>query len=97
MGFPTDATTTKIVDKYQGVVIAEIACSLVLYIVLRIIHYCIWGHALQNKNDDEGTLILILRQARCRVRRTSMRFIINCRGGIRMAGIYTFPSSSLII
>jgi hypothetical protein len=29
---------------YQGVIIAEVAVTLALYIVLRIIHYVKWGH-----------------------------------------------------
>lgn len=68
MGYPADASTSTIVDKYQGVVIAEIACTLILYIVLRIIHFCIWGYLFQTKTEDaEGTLSLMLSQAERRV------------------------------
>lgn len=28
---------------HQGVIIAEVASTLVLYIILKIIHYLIWG------------------------------------------------------
>ena len=30
---------------YQGVIIAEVAVTLVLYIVLRMVHFVKWGHA----------------------------------------------------
>lgn len=50
MTFPDTAQDIITVNKYQGVVIAEIACTLVLYIILRIIHYCIWGWLLWQKN-----------------------------------------------
>ena len=52
MGFPTDAPTSAIADKYQGVVIAEIACTLILYIVLRIIHFCIWGWLMSQTQEE---------------------------------------------
>lgn len=31
------------VHYYQGVIIAEVAVTLVLYIVLRVVHYIKWG------------------------------------------------------
>jgi hypothetical protein len=31
-------------DYYQGVIIAEVAVMLILYIILKIIHYVKWGH-----------------------------------------------------
>ena len=31
------------VDYYQGVIVAEIAVTLALYIILRIVHYVKWG------------------------------------------------------
>jgi hypothetical protein len=56
MAYPTDAPTSALTDRYQGVVIAEIACTLILYIVLRIIHFCMWGYLYQAKTEDnEGT------------------------------------------
>ncbi len=52
------------VDKYQGVVIAEVATTLILYIVLRIIHFCMWGHVYATKTEDaEGTTYIKLSQA----------------------------------
>jgi len=30
---------------YQGVIIAEVASTLVLYIIFKIVHYLIWGAA----------------------------------------------------
>ena len=34
---------------FVGVVIAEIALTLLLYIILKMIHYLVWGH-----HDDEN-------------------------------------------
>lgn len=53
MAFPVDALTRVLVNKYQGVVIAEIACTLVLFIILRIIYFCMWGYLYQTKSEDE--------------------------------------------
>jgi len=39
-------------DYYQGVLIAEVAVMLVLYIVLKMIHYIKWGH--QEEQDAEA-------------------------------------------
>ena len=46
------------VDRYVGVCIAELAATLVLYIVLKIVHFCVWGHLYTGKtNDVEGNFI----------------------------------------
>lgn len=50
MAFPADALTTDDVNKYQGVIIAQLAATLILYIVLRFIHYVVWGHIQQSPN-----------------------------------------------
>ena len=34
---------------YQGVLIAEVALTLVFYLVLKVIHYIKWGHNEENK------------------------------------------------
>lgn len=58
MAFPADAQTLVVVEKYQGVVIAEIVCTLILYIVLRILHFCIWGYKSVAKPDEtEGKIM----------------------------------------
>lgn len=48
------------IDKYVGVVIAELAATLIFYIVLKIVHFCVWGHLYTGKtNDVEGKPLLI--------------------------------------
>ena len=36
---------------YQGVIIAEVASTLALYIILRVIHYLIWGADEEAMNE----------------------------------------------
>lgn len=52
MAFPSGVTVAATADKYQGVVIAEIACTLIIYIALRIIHFCMWGFVTAVKDVD---------------------------------------------
>lgn len=52
MGYPPDAPSTLEIDRYVGVVIAELAATLVFYIALRIIHFIVWGHYYLDKNKD---------------------------------------------
>lgn len=49
MGGPEDYFN---IDKYIGVIIAELAATLVLYIILKIIHFCVWGHVYSSKNPN---------------------------------------------
>lgn len=46
MVFPTVFQPNNITNLhyYQGVLIAEVALTLVLYLILKIIHYVKWGH-----------------------------------------------------
>ena len=37
---------------YQGVVLAEIGLTLILYTLLKIIHYLVWGH-LEEEDADQ--------------------------------------------
>lgn len=49
-------------DKYIGVIIAELAATLVFYIILKIIHFCVWGHHYVSKNPNiEGNSSFIQR------------------------------------
>ncbi len=57
MGVPEDYENS---DKYVGVIIAELAATLVFYIILKIIHFCVWGHLYNPKNNNiEGTPLFI--------------------------------------
>lgn len=40
------------INRYVGVVIAEIAATLVLYIILKIVHFCVWGHLYVCRNAN---------------------------------------------
>ena len=46
---------------YQGVILAELASTLFLFIVLQQLHYCMWGHhdekIKEMKDNDEGVEI----------------------------------------
>lgn len=43
MGIPSALGTIENIHYYQGIIIAEVAVTLWLYIIVRIIHYLIWG------------------------------------------------------
>lgn len=47
MAFPESGWKT---DTYIGVIIAEVAATLVLYIILKVVHFCIWGHLYVCRN-----------------------------------------------
>ena len=38
---------------YQGVLIAEVALTLVFYLIFKIIHYLKWGHDEEHSADDK--------------------------------------------
>lgn len=60
MAYPPDAISAVEVERYVGVVIAELAATLVFYIALRIIHFLVWGHYYLEKNTNiEGTSRII--------------------------------------
>lgn len=63
--FPSSHASGK-TDTYVGVIIAEVAATLILYIILKIVHFCIWGHLYVCKDVNlEGTSLLILSKAGC--------------------------------
>jgi DNA-binding ferritin-like protein len=58
MALPEDYSNTA---KYVGVVIAELAATLVLYIILKIVHFCVWGHLFLEKNTNvEGNSMFMV-------------------------------------
>ena len=54
MAFPQSYTQGAI-NRYQGVIIAEVACMLVFYILLKMIHFFKWGHLYLSGEESEGT------------------------------------------
>lgn len=56
MAVPQDMSYETI-SKYQGVIIAELACMLIFYILLKIIHFCKWGYLYVDGEETEGTNI----------------------------------------
>lgn len=68
MVYPSGAVTHDAVSKYQGVVIAEVACTLILFITLRILHFCFWGYTQVNAESTESILYFNCRQKVSRVR-----------------------------
>jgi hypothetical protein len=63
MAFP-EASEYYVVDRYVGVVIAEIAATLVFYIILKMVHYVIWGYLYAGKGGAyvEGTPLFYSRK-----------------------------------
>jgi hypothetical protein len=37
---------------YQGILIAEVALTLILYLILKIVHYVKWGHDEESASAD---------------------------------------------
>ncbi len=78
------------VHYYQGVLIVEVALTLILYLILKIIHYIKWGHDEQAAKDESAP--------KPAEEETESRVIIlSLRNGIRKVGMFIFPSYLLSI
>ena len=53
MAFPQDYEEWQII-RYQGVVIAEVAVMFIIYIILKMLHFCKWGHLYLGGEESEG-------------------------------------------
>ena len=58
MAFPPgiDSNNYNTVSRYQGVVVAELACMFIFYLLLKIIHFCKWGYLYFKGEESEGKL-----------------------------------------
>lgn len=45
MALPAAFKTLSDLHYYQGVLLVEVALTLILYLILKIVHYVKWGHA----------------------------------------------------
>ena len=55
MTFP-NSNSLAYTNTIQGVILAEIACTFFLYLLLKIIHYLRWGYE-EDQAPKEGTLL----------------------------------------
>ena len=55
MAIPQGLNLTQL-TRYQGVAIAELACMFIFYLILKIVHFCKWGHLYTDPDEEsEGT------------------------------------------
>jgi hypothetical protein len=58
MGQPKGLSWPSGVNKFQGVIVAELCLTLALFVALKTVHFCIWGHLQQKKVEEKCKYVI---------------------------------------
>jgi hypothetical protein len=81
---------------YQGILIAEVALTLILYLLLKVIHYVKWGHDEEvgsaDSADSKQAEVGAKKEGEEENTESRVRYVLS-RNGTRRRGMSTFQSS----